>query len=210
MKEVHLQEAQISPIQLDVKQHSNKTLSELQMLLQTASTLKGAVTGVTKEGNVIFTTVQGKFSAQIPTLAQTLNKGDKLALKIEFDNEQLMGRVISINAVPVKEAKAVAINLVELAAESSAISTRASGKNVNINPLKLPQAPLEVIVDYLNLSLINKNSALGEVLAPARNGSMIELKLTAINQTSSKSPYSVIGEVLSSDENKQISGFPTA
>ena len=209
MKEVHLQGAQVSSVQLDVKQHSNKTLSELQMLLQTASTLKGAVTGVTKGGDVIFTTVQGRFSAQLPAaLSQTLNKGDKLTIKIEINNEQLIGRLVSVNGASVKGAQAIAVNLIESAVTTGAANPRVNALDVNLNPLKLPDAPIKAVVDYLNLSHINKNSALGKVLTPATNGSTLEMKVTAFNENSLKNPYSVTGEVLSSEGNKQIIKTP--
>lgn len=209
MKEVSLQGVQISPAQLDVKQHSNKTLSELQRLLQTASTLKGAVASSSKSGDVIFTTAQGKFSAQVQgQLPQALNKGDKLIFKLEISNEQLFGLITTLNGAPLKGAKPIALTLIIPAATTEPSKGAGTGENIDINSLKMPDTPLKAVISYLNLSHISKNSVLGKVLTSAANGSSLEFKVIASGTTSIKSPYIITGEVLASEGGKQTIKTP--
>jgi hypothetical protein len=209
MKEVSLQGVQISPAQLDVKQHSNKTLSELQRLLQTASTLKGAVASSSKSGDVIFTTAQGKFSAQVQgQLPQTLNKGDKLIFKLEINNEQLFGLITTLNGSLLKGAKPIALTLVTPAATTESSKSTGTQENIDINNLKMPDAPLKAVISYLNLSHISKNSALSKVLTSAANGSSLEFKVIASGTTGIKSPYIITGEVLASEGDKQTIKTP--
>lgn len=208
MKEVNFNGAPISPTQLDVKQHSNKTLSELHMLLQTASTLKGAVTSVSKTGDVIFTTIHGKFSAQLQTpLADTLNKGDKIVLKTEISDAQLLGNIITINGNSIKGMKPVTLKLVESTAMFESAKGKAAVENVAVSAPKIEGTSFKAVISYLSLSNINKNSALGRVLAPTTNGSHLELKVVA-NNTAPKTPYSLTCEVIASDSDKQMIKTP--
>lgn len=215
MKDVNLRGAQIRPLSVDVKKTSNKTLADLKGQLQTGSILSAVVSELSEEGDAIFTTTHGQLRAPY---VEGFHKGDKVSLKLIFDEDHLSATITKINDRPNDSEEVIDLELYKAGSSVSKpeSSTGSANKPEQVPPTKISVRDLSPLknaiqgeLKYLNLTNINKHSVIYQLLQTAKANSKLEIKIITALTPSNLSTYQIDGEVIS-DPSQQRQLIKTA
>lgn len=214
MKDVNLRGAQIRPLSVDVKKTSNKTLADLKGQLQTGSILSAVVSELSEEGDAIFTTTHGQLRAPY---VEGFHKGDKVSLKLIFDEDHLSATITKINDRPNDSGEVIDLELYKAGSSVSKPESSAGDANkpeqvptkISVRDLSPLKNAIQGELKYLNLTNINKHSVIYQLLQTAKANSKLEIKIITALSPSNLSTYQIDGEVIS-DPSQQRQLIKTA
>lgn len=201
--------SRILPLSLDGRQQTNRPLGYFVSELQLGSMLQGSVSSIMQNGNVLISTIYGKFS--IENLFG-LSKGDRVSFSISTDGENLFADIALINDIANKVTEPVALRLVSRnSLDDTSIAEKAPIK-VDINskiPTNVPQN-MKAMVSYLNLSNIDKNSIVHQMLASSPDIKSITFKVIKDNNSKSLLPHQLVGEVIEDNNGYSTQSIKTS
>ncbi len=187
-------------LKLDVKQNTDKTLTDLMRQLQSASTLKGSVVELTEEGDAIFTTNLGKFS--LPNLFG-LNKNDQIVLKNILENGKLSTQLVSVNDVRNEKTSQISLSFFVNSSPNSSANKFGSPIEVSINNNTNIAKTINGNLSYLNLVNLNKESLLFKLFENAQQNTKMEFKILKQEDIKSVNPYQVTAEIVEEKNQQQ-------
>jgi hypothetical protein len=195
----------ILPPSLDGRQQTNRSLGYFVNELQLGSILQGSVSSIMQNGNALVSTIYGKFS--IENLFG-LSKGDRISFTISTDGENLFGTIALINDIANKSTESVALQIISKNSLDNIPITENAPIKIDINnqtPIHVPQN-IKAKVSYLNLSNIDKNSIMYQILSGSSDMSSISFKIIKDGNSNTLLPHQLVGEVIedNNDKSKQL------
>jgi hypothetical protein len=201
--------SRILPLSLDGRQHTNRSLGYFVSELQLGSILQGSVSAITPSGNVLISTIYGKFS--IENLFG-LTKGDRISFTVSTDGENLFADITLINDIASKVTESVALSLVSRNKLDNTSIVEAAPIKVDINskvPTNVPQN-MKAMVSYLNLSNIDKDSIIHQMFANSPDIKSITFKVIKYDNSKTLLLHQLVGEVIESHNGGSTQSIKTS
>ncbi len=185
------------------RKQSYNSLTNLSKQLQDGSIIKGIVTGITDEGEVIFTTTHGKFALSAASL--NMSKGDEIELQIFRNNSNIEAVITAVNGFKSLTSEPMSLTSVSslrnnAAAAPAPAESYANNTGVFINNAAAPTKAFTATVTYVNLAHMTPSSPLREALTGINNNTQIHAKIVTTDGIKDLSPYQFKAIVVSNDE----------